>query len=78
MVVAGVGANTAGTRGFVATIPLADFPLPDTGACCVVGSCTSKFQASCPDVSGQQRFTLNTLCLNAACPDVLQQQRHVL
>lgn len=74
VVVSGRGITAAGTRAFVARIPLADFPLPDTGACCSfdlntqTAGCTSKFQANCPDVSGQQRFSVNTLCVNAACP----------
>ncbi|MEP0841420.1 MAG: hypothetical protein HRF43_01760 [Phycisphaerae bacterium] len=68
VVVTGTGATAAGTRGFVAMIPLADFPLPDTGACCVLGACSTTFAAACPDIPGQQRFTPNRLCANAGCP----------
>lgn len=69
VVVTGRGYTTAGaTLAFVATIPLTAFPLPDVGACCMIGSCASKFQANCPDIAGQQRWTANTTCLNAACP----------
>jgi hypothetical protein len=68
VVVAGIGATGAGTRGFVATIALSEFPLPDTGACCMIGSCTSKFAVDCPDIADQQRWTAKTLCANAACP----------
>ncbi len=68
VVVTGIGTAAAQTQGFVVTIPLSAFPLPDTGACCIIGSCTSKFQADCPDIPGNQRYTVNTLCINAACP----------
>ncbi|HPU34023.1 MAG TPA: hypothetical protein PK184_15105 [Phycisphaerae bacterium] len=68
VVVVGIGATAAGTRAFVATIPLSEFPLPDTGACCMIGSCTSKFAADCPNIEGQQSWTANTLCINASCP----------
>lgn len=68
VVVVGIGVTASGTRGFVATIPLSEFPLADTGACCMIGSCTSKFAADCPNIEGQQRWSANTLCVNAACP----------
>ena len=69
VVVAGRGGTVEGTvRAFVARIPLSAFPLPDTGACCMIGSCTSKFAADCPNIEGQQSWTANTLCINASCP----------
>lgn len=68
VVVGGVGVTGASTNGWILKIPLADFPLPDTGACCMLGSCTSKFASDCPDVVGQQRYTVNYLCANANCP----------
>lgn len=68
VVVSGRGITAAGTRAFVAHIPLSAFPLPDTGACCMIGSCTSKFEVDCADIEGQQRWSVNTLCVNAGCP----------
>lgn len=69
VVISGWGVTTELlVRGFVARIPLSAFPLPDTGACCAIGSCSSKFTADCPAIAGQQQFTLDRICSTVDCP----------